>query len=225
VPDCRSIRRRRRTRTRPGLTREHVLRAAIELADEVGVESLTMRRLGQALGVEAMSLYNHVAGKDDLLDGILEVLVDGIVRVPEQPAWRTAMREQALAARAVVLAHPWLPGLAIARSAAHPAILRYAESIMGLLQAGGLSNQLVHDGMHVLGSRVLGFAQDLFDPDQIKGRPGSEPEAIRPDRYPRLFRAMQGVRHDNEEEFVFGLALILDGLERRRLEAEQGSTA
>ena len=178
-----------------------------------------MRRLGQALGVEAMSLYNHVGGKDDLLDGILELVVDGIARIPELPAWRQTMREQSLAARAVVLAHPWLPGLAIARSAAHPAILRYADWIMGLLQAGGLPNQLVHDGMHVLGSRVLGFAQDLFDPDQVKERPGEELEEIRPDRYPRLFRAIQGVRHDNEEEFAFGLDLILDGLERRRLDA------
>jgi len=224
VPDRPTTRPRRRSRTRAGLTREHVLNAAIELADEAGVEALTMRRLGQALGVEAMSLYNHVGGKDDLLDGILGLVVDGIARIPELPAWRTAMREQALAARAVVLAHPWLPGLAIARSAAHPAILRYADWIMGLLQAGGLPNQLVHDGMHVLGSRVLGFAQDLFDPDQVKGRPGAELEEIRPDRYPRLFRAIQGVRHDNEAEFAFGLDLILDGLEHRRLDAARAPT-
>jgi hypothetical protein len=72
--------------------------------------------------------------------------------------------------------------------------------------------------MHVLGSRVLGFAQDLFDPDQAKGRPGGDLEEIRPDRYPRLFRAIQGVHHDNEEEFAFGVDLILDGLERRRLD-------
>lgn len=219
MPDRSTTRPRRRSRIRAGLTREHVLNAAIELADEAGVEAITMRRLGQALGVEAMSLYNHVGGKDDLLDGILALVVDGIARIPEGPAWRTAMRDQALAARAAVLAHPWLPGLAIARSAAHPAILRYADWIMGLLQAGGLPNQLVHDGMHVLGSRVLGFAQDLFDPDQVKVRPGGDLEEIRPDRYPRLFRAIQGVHHDNEEEFAFGLDLILDGLERRRLDA------
>lgn len=193
-----------------------MLRAAINLADEAGVEALTMRRLGRTLGVEAMSLYNHVAGKGDLLDGMLELLVDGIPRVPEQPRWRPAMREQVLAARAVVLAHPWLPGLAIARSAANAAILRYADWIMGLLGAGGLPNQLIHDGMHVLGSRVLGFAQDIFDPNELRGRLAGQLQEITPDRYPRMFRAIEGVHHDDEEEFVFGLDLILDGLERRR---------
>ncbi|MBA3876873.1 MAG: TetR family transcriptional regulator [Anaerolinea sp.] len=208
---------RTRARARPGLTREHVLRAAIELADEAGVEALTMRRLGRTLGVEAMSLYHHVDGKSDLLDGMMELLVDGIPRVPEQPAWRTAMREQILAARSVVLAHPWLPGLAIARSAANAAILRYADWIMGLLLAGGLPNQLIHDGMHVLGSRVLGFAQDIFDPNELRGRLAGQLQELRPDLYPRLFEAIKGVHHDDEEEFEFGLDLILDGLERAHI--------
>lgn len=206
----------------PSLTRERVLQAAIELADTAGVRAVTMRRLGQELGVEAMSLYNHVAGKGALIDGMLEVLIDGIPRVPERPDWRPAMRDQVLAARAVVLAHRWLPGLVVERSAANAAILRYADWIMGLLMAGDLPNQLIHDGMHVLGSRVLGFAQDIFDPGELQERLADELQELRPDLYPRLFRAIQGVRHQDEEEFVFGLDLILDGLERRRIELLEG---
>lgn len=213
-----SVGARRARGGQPSLSRDRVLQAAIDLADASGVRAVTMRRLGQELGVEAMSLYNHVAAKGALIDGMLEVLIDGIPRVPARPDWRPAMRDQVLAARAVVLAHRWLPGLVIERSAANAAILRYADWIMGLLMAGDLPNQLIHDGMHVLGSRVLGFAQDIFDPGELKERLADELQELRPDLYPRLFRAIQGVRHQDEVEFVFGLDLILDGLERRRIE-------
>ncbi len=207
------------------LNRERVLRAAIGLADAHGLEAVTMRRLGQALGVEAMSLYNHVHGKDDLVDGMLSLLLDGIPRVPERPDWRGAVREQALAARSVVLSHRWLRTLVVERTAGSLAILRYLDWLVGLLQAGGLSNQLIHDGVHVLGSRTLGFAQDIFDPEAFQQRVADGRIEVRPEVYPRMFRALDGVHHRDDEEFAFGLDLILDGLEARRVREARAADA
>jgi AcrR family transcriptional regulator len=198
------------------LSRDRILRAAVELADDGGIESVTMRRLGQALGVEAMSLYHHVASKDDVLDGMVDVLVGDIAPPAQGSDWRTAIRERAQSARRLLAEHPWAPRLITSRSRLSPAILRYMDGVMGSLLAGGLSSQLAHLALHVIGSRVLGFTQELFDPTDL----GPEVAKIfQPDwsgQYHSLASVLHDVSHDDDAEFEFGLDLILDGLERVR---------
>lgn len=116
---------RRKARLRAPLSRERVLRAAITLADKGGIESLTMRKLGQALGVEAMSLYRHVANRDEILDGIVEEII-GEIEVPAKGAgWKSAMRRRAISAHEVILRHPWASTLIESRVLLSPAMLRY----------------------------------------------------------------------------------------------------
>jgi AcrR family transcriptional regulator len=208
------------------LSKERLLRAAIDLADKGGIESLSMRKLGQELGVEAMSLYNHVRGKDDILDGIADVVVSEIEECPSGADWKTSMRQRVISARKVLLRHPWAPRVIQSRASPSPAMLRYLESVIRILREGGFSIDMAHHAMHVLGSRVLGFTQDLFDDSEELG-PGPEVAAILArelgDKYPYLTEMAMVVSHDgglggcdDEVEFEFALDLILDGLERFR---------
>lgn len=211
------MRREERRGRRADLSRERIVRAAIEIADEEGVEALSMRRIGQRLGVEAMSLYNHVPGKDAVLDGMVDLLVEQIELPPGDASWRDAMLGRALAARRVILAHPWARRLVAARSTTSRAILGYMDGIVGAFRAAGFSNQLTHDATHLISSRVFGFTQDIFDPNEIPPAGASLwTEALGSGAYPRIAASLDGVTHDDEREFVFGLELILDGLERAR---------
>ena len=204
-------------RRRAPLTRDRVLRAAIELADENGLEALTMRRLARRVGVEAMSLYNHVAGKDDILDGVVDLLVGGIEVPPDDVDWRTAIRDRALAARRMARAHPWAVRLIAARSPASRGIIRYLDGVVGAFRRAGFPNQLIHDALHLISSRALGFTQDVFDPNGIPPDAVAVFEAeMRSGGYPHIVAALAGVTHDDDAEFAFGLDLILDGLERVR---------
>jgi AcrR family transcriptional regulator len=214
------------TGRRSPLTKDRVLRAAVALADEGGIEALSMRRLGQELGVEAMALYRHVRNKDDLLDGAIEVVVGEIEVVGPARDWQATLRAQTRAARAVMLLHPWAPKVIVERPTVGPALLRYLDSIMRTLAGGGFGIELAHHALHVLGSRVLGFTQDPFD--ESTG-PQPEPEvaaamarAMAVD-YPHLGELAAAASHDgvlggcdDDVEFAFGVDLILDGLERRR---------
>src|SRR5437764_3137921 len=153
------------------LSRARVLRAAVKVADERGIESLTMRRLAEELGAEAMSLYYHVAKKDDVLDGVADAIATEIneavdqLDVPAEAAgWKTAVRQRILAAREVLLRHPWAPGVFETRTTMSPATLRYYDRLVGLMRAGGFSYDLAHRALHALGSRALGFTQELFAP-------------------------------------------------------------
>ena len=202
--------------SRRPLTRERVLRAAIDLADAEGVDALTMRRLGQALGVEAMSLYNHVASKDDILNGIVDVLVGEIPLAPGGTDWRAALRAQSLAARDLVRRHAWAPQLITSRTTMSPAMVTYMDAVVGTLHGGGLSHDLTHNAMHVLGSRILGFTMELFDPTDLGPEVASILRETTTDRYPHLAATLGQVHHDDDVEFAFGLDLILDGLERSR---------
>ena len=139
-----------------------ILEAAVAAADEGGLEGLSMRRLGQALGVDPMALYRHVRDKDDLLDGLRDVVLGDIPVVEPEPDWRAAMRRQTLGAREVMRRHPWAPRLLEDR-AQGPSIIAYVDVILGIFHAGGLSTALAHHALHVLGSRVVGFTQDLFE--------------------------------------------------------------
>jgi AcrR family transcriptional regulator len=214
------------------LSRGRVLDTGIALADAEGIDALTMRRLGRELGVEAMALYRHVRHKDDLLDGVVEAIVGEIE--PAQPGddWKRALRTQILGARAVMLRHPWARRVLEERGVGGPATLAYIESVLGILRAGGFSVDLAHHALHVLGSRILGFNQDLFEdstPDPATApanAPPPEDDPIRSGRmasvYPRITELATQVTHDgvlgacdDDFEFAFGLDLILDGLERQ----------
>jgi AcrR family transcriptional regulator len=215
---------------RKPLSRERVLRAAVELADERGIEALTMRSLGQALGVEAMSLYNHVSNKEDLLDGVVEVVGEELVAAIEElprGEWKDTMRRWILTAREVLLRHRWAPAVLETRRQPPPPIMRYYDSLLGLMLEGGFSMDLAHHAMHALGSRALGFSQELFVTDDDGVDPDVMAVMIRQTAsvYPNLAELLKVVYHDpdttlggcdDQFEFEFGLDLLLDGLERLR---------
>jgi AcrR family transcriptional regulator len=211
---------------RTPLSKERVLRAAIDLADKGGIESLSMRRLAQELGVEAMSLYNHVRNKDDLLDGIVDGVVSEIELAPTRADWKPSMRKQVMAARSVLQRHPWAPRVLESRGTMSPAMLGYMDSVIALLRNGGFSIDMAHHAIHVMGSRVLGFTQDLFD-DSARAAPDPQAAATFArdfaGRYPYAAEMAVAASHDgalggcdDDAEFEFGLELILDGLDRVR---------
>ncbi|HJW48066.1 MAG TPA: TetR/AcrR family transcriptional regulator C-terminal domain-containing protein [Candidatus Limnocylindria bacterium] len=219
------------TRTEPSaeprmpLSKERVLRAAVALADKGGIESLSMRKLAQELGVEAMSLYNHVRNKDDILDGIVDVILGEIELPPTTTNWKTSMRQTVLSARKVLLAHPWAPRVLESRKNPSPATFQYFESVIGILRTGGFSVDQAHHALHVLGSRVLGFTQELFkDSDELASGPEAEAMyAQMAQTFPYMIEMAMAVTHegglggcDDDVEFVYALDLILDGLARAR---------
>jgi len=222
----------RGTRTTPSLDRERILAVAVELADEDGIDALSMRRLGQRLGVDPMSLYYHVGDKDDLLDGLGDTVVGEIERPSGEHAgdWRASLRETILAARSTMLRHPWAAGVIESRATPGPATMRHMELVLATLRAGGFSLGLAHHALHVLGSRVLGFSQDLFDDRGASDPPPDEAARMArawAEAFPNIAELAIAVRHDgglggcdDDVEFRFGLDLILDGLERRRVAAD-----
>ena len=214
---------------RTPLSRDRVLRAAVAIADADGVDSVTMRRVGDALGAEAMSLYYHVANKGALLDGIVELVMTEINDVVDRidlpgPDWKQAMRRRILSAREIMLQHPWAPRLFETRTAMSPAVVRYHDRLVGLMRAGGFSYDLAHHALHALGSRALGFSQELFDPSARAGAESDRMLADLADQLPNLAGMLGAIAHDDpdstlgwcddQEEFEFCLDLILDGLDR-----------
>jgi AcrR family transcriptional regulator len=209
---------------RAPLTRDRVLQVAIELADRGGIDALSMRKLGQELGVDAMALYRHVRNKDDLLDGLIEVIVGQIDRPQPGDGWKASLREQAMAARRVMLRHPWARQVLEERGTGGPATLARIEVALAALRDGGFTIELAHHALHVLGSRIFGFTQDLFEegPDEPSPEIAAvQARALAP--YPRVSELAQAVGHegvlgrcDDDVEFAFGLDLILDGLEGLR---------
>jgi len=211
------------TERRTPLTRERVLGTAIELADRDGIEALSMRKLGQALHVDAMALYRHVRNKDDMLDGIVEVLIAEIERPATTADWKATLRAQSMAARQVMLRHPWARRVLEDRPKGGPVFLAYIESVLTTMREGGFSVELAHHVLHVMGSRIFGFNQDLLED---KAPPPSAEQAALMIRalapYPHVVEMAQSVSHDgvlgpcdDDVEFAFGLDLILDGLERQ----------
>jgi AcrR family transcriptional regulator len=217
------------TQPRVPLTKERVLQAAIDLADRDGIEALSMRRLAHELGVEAMSLYNHVRNKEDLLDGVADAVVGAIEVSTADANWKSAMRERVIRARTVMLRHPWAPDVIKARVSPGPATLAYMEAALAILREASFSVDLAHHSMHVLGSRILGFNQDLFDDSSEQG-PSPESAALlvrqMAEAFPYIAELSVAISHDgglggcdDDVEFAFGLDLILDGLERLRRSA------
>jgi len=209
---------------RAPLSRARVLESAVGLADREGIDAVSMRRLGQELGIEAMSLYTHIRGKEDLLDGMVDMVVAEIPVDAAGPDWRTTLRHQILAARSVMLRHRWAARIIETRNEPGPAILAYMETATGIIRDGGFTVDLTHHAMHVLGSRVLGFNQDLFDDSGVPDPKAAAAFAAQmASAYPNIAAIAGAASHegglggcDDDYEFAFGLDLILDGLERRR---------
>jgi AcrR family transcriptional regulator len=203
-----------RAKARAPLSREAVLRAAIEIADRDGIDAVTMRRLGEQLGVEAMSLYHHVRGKDDVVTGMVDTLIGGIPLPPPASSWKATIRDRAMAARAHLAPHEWARALIGTRRGPSAATLRHIDWVVGVLRDGGLAPALVHSAVHLLGSRMFGFTDEAFSEAPRPEEAKTLNALVRSGDYPALTSAMKGVHHDDETEFAFGLDLILDGLER-----------
>jgi AcrR family transcriptional regulator len=209
------------------LSKERVLGAAVALADAQGVEALSMRKLAQELGVVPMALYKHVANKDELLDGMVDVIVGEIDPPAGATDWKTAMRRRVLSARGALLRHPWASRVMESRTSPTPAVLAYMDSMIGMFRAGGFSIDLTHHAMHAMGSRLLGFSQELFDETADVG-PGMDAETLRElaGTFPHITELVVAITHDqasvvgvgcdDQFEFEFALDLMLDGLERLR---------
>ena len=205
------------------LTRDLVLRTALEMLDEEGVQALSMRQLGTRLGVEAMSLYNHVASKDDILDGALDLVVEEIAIPWPGTPWREAMRERASSALEAFRRHPWAPALMDSRLSSHPARLRYFDTILGILLGAGFSFEQAGRAFSLLDSYVYGFGQQRSNmaPPGEDDAQSKRAEAFRAnmpvEAYPHLERMAAWTMeagYDEAGDFEFGLSLILDGLER-----------
>jgi AcrR family transcriptional regulator len=209
-------------RRRP-LSRDRVLRAAIGLADEGGLESVSMRKLGQVLRVEAMSLYKHVANKDDILDGIADLVV-GDFEVPSIDAdWKTAIRRSAISAHRVLLRHPWASSLIESRLNAGPGRMRYLDAMIGVLSAAGFTMPLVIRTIMVLDSHTYGFVlQEMawsFDTENAPEMAAAFARGLPANEYPNLLAMAEMAATTPRAvsaDFEFGLDLILDGLERLR---------
>lgn len=210
---------------RAPLGRERVLRAALHLADERGIDSLTMRELGRRLGVEAMSLYNHVENKDDVLDGMVDLVVSEIDLPSGDVDWREAMRGRAVSAREVFARHPWASALVDSRESSGPERMRYLDWVIGTLRGAGFSVELAVRAFSAIDSYVYGFGRQQFN--MSAGEGDATPEemaeaflsAIPADVYPHLSEVtehMLRAGYDEHADFEFGLGLILDGLERAR---------
>jgi AcrR family transcriptional regulator len=213
---------------RPALSRERVLGAAVGLADREGLSALSMRALAAELGVEAMSLYHHVSGKEALLDGMVDLVFAEIYRPREARDWADEMRARAHSARDVLTRHPWALGLMDSRSAPGIETLRHHDAVLGCLRAGGFSVPLAAHAFAVLDAHLYGFLlQELSLPfttaDDLQALAGSIFGDLPPDALPHMVELARehvlvpGYRFG--DEFDYGLDLILDGL-RRRLAAE-----
>jgi AcrR family transcriptional regulator len=221
------------TRTRVPLSRERILGTAVAFADRQGVDSLSMRRLAQELDVVPMALYKHLANKEEMLDGMLDVVVGEIDPPRTDTDWKTAVRERILSARRALLRHPWASRVMETRTQPTPVVMAYMDSMIGMFVAGGFSIDLTHHVLHAMGSRLMGFSQELFT-DQSDPDTPMQPEMIEAmaATYPSIYELYLAVSHDDssvvgpgcddQSEFEFSLDLMLDGIERLR-QAESGS--
>ncbi|MCP5024449.1 MAG: TetR family transcriptional regulator [bacterium] len=204
---------------RKPLSKERVLSVALDLADETGLDSLSMRRLGQELGVQAMSLYKHVANKDDILDGIVDLVAAEIELPGIGGDWRIAMQKRATSAHRVLMRHPWATMLIVSRANVGPAMLRYVEATIGCLHTAGFSYAMADHAWNAIDAYVYGFTlQKLnfpFQPEEYAEIAKAYLPSIPVEKYPHLnglsCQVIEG-KHDGVQEFEFGLDLILDGL-------------
>lgn len=223
----------RKAATRVPLSEERILRAAIALADDGGIEALSMRKLAQELGVEAMSLYNHVANKAELVDGIVDLVVSEIELPSAEEAWDVSIRKCAISAHEAFLRHPWACSLAMSPNstrAPRPPRLAYMEWLLGRLREGGFSPELTYHAYHALDAHILGFtlwqlghsaaARDFGSGQSLADLAADFLRDIRGGGYPYLAEHVeQHIDPPSDgvvSEFEFGLDIILEGLERLR---------
>lgn len=218
------------------LSRSRLFAAAVEIADAEGLSAVTMRRVAAAVGVEAMSMYHHLSGKDALLEGLLDSVVaeiDGLIRAIEENEppldWQQTLRRRFLAARTVMLQHPWAPGLIGTRTTIPVSVYGIYESLLATMVESGFSYQLAHRALHTFGSMPLGFVQELFTPAATGG--GTDVELSEDElsamatMLPHVTAMIASEIHkndgdmlglcDSQGEFEFTLDLILDGFARR----------
>lgn len=206
------------------LTRQRILDAAMTIADTEGLDAITMRRLGQATNVEAMSLYKHVADKDEILDGLLERVLEAIELPQPGEHWRDAMTRRAHSARNVFSRHPWAVGLLESRAQnSSPLRLAYFDSILGALCAAGFSHQLAMRAFSMLDAYIYGYILQehnlAFRDDASLQEVGADLLRQMANRYPHLTAVTQHVLlvgYDHTTEFAFGLELLIDALNRAR---------
>jgi AcrR family transcriptional regulator len=218
---------------RTPLNKERILEAAIRLADESGIEALTMRKLARELGVEAMSLYNHVPNKSALVDAMADTVM-GEIELPEAQDWRAAIRACAVSAHDALLRHPWAPPYVMAPTA-EPSVatprLHYMEWLMRRLREAGFSPELTYSAYHALDGHILGFtmwqlghatsAAALLGDREVAEWAGEFLRKLPAENFPHFAEHVQqhlaAQKGDGAREFEFALDLILDGLEQRRL--------
>lgn len=212
-----------KARKRTPLSRARILKRALSIADKKGIDGLSMRSLARALRVEAMSLYNHVKNKEDLLDGMVELVV-GEIEVPQIGAdWKDAMRKRALSAHTVLMNHPWAASLLMSRINVGPLMLRYVDATLGTLVSAGFSYAMADHAWNALDSYIYGFTlQRLnfpFAPDEYRDVAEEYIPQVPMDKYPFLMGLSEQViagLHDGIHDISFGLEFILDGLAAKR---------
>jgi AcrR family transcriptional regulator len=207
---------------RQTLNRDRVLEGAVALADEIGIEALTIRRLAEVLGTKPMTIYYHVPSKDEIVDGMVEVVFSEIDKPPADEDWRSAIRRRCVSARTVISRHPWAAPLMESRTSPGPENLGHHEAVLACLRRGGLSWQMTAHAYAVLDAFVYGFAfQEATLPRQVEGEfvevARDIAAAFDPGAFPNLvdFTVNHVFQPGYEfgDSFEFGLDLILDGIE------------
>lgn len=208
--------------SRPHLTRDRVIERAVTLADAIGVEALTIRRLAAALDVKPMTIYHYVDGKDAILDGMVDYVFREIDLPPDGIHWKAAIRQRAASARTVLARHPWAAPLMESRRTPGPATLRHHDAVLGCFRAGGLSVEMTAHAYALIDAFIYGFALQEASLPATGGEEMAElaqamTESMPAGDYPNLeeFTREHVLQpgYDFGREFEFGLQLILDGLE------------
>ena len=224
------------TQTRTPLNRERVALAGVRLADESGLDSLSMRNLAQELGVVPMALYKHVGNKEELLDEMINAIVLEIDPLPADYEWKSALRHRILSSRQALLRHPWAPHVIESRQGASPIVLDYMDSLIGIFIKAGFSLDLTHYAMHALGSRMWGFIQEVFPTPAAPSDPEEQAAMFAQfaARYPNIIELATAASHpdgsqitqgcDDQFEFEFALDLLLDGFDRLHQNAWSSQT-
>ncbi|HEY2355325.1 MAG TPA: TetR/AcrR family transcriptional regulator C-terminal domain-containing protein [Gaiellaceae bacterium] len=212
-------------KTRKPLSRDRILEAALAHADEHGIDALSMRKLGGALGYEAMSLYNHVANKDGLLDGMVD-LVLAEMELPRAEDGLDGIRKAAISAHAALRRHPWAAGALMTPARVRPLRLAFMDGLLGGLRGAGFSPETTYHAYHVIDAHIIGFSlwqstHDFAMPDEITADIRGFLDRMLPiETYPDLHA--HGMQHldpgslEDTSAFEYGLDLILESLERRR---------
>jgi len=212
---------------RTPLTRARVLLTAVALADEIGLDALTMRRLAERLDVEVMSLYYHLPNKDAVFGGMVDLVFDetakALAATAQPEHWKAALRARILTSRSVMVRHTWAPALIDSRTSMGLPLASYVDAVIAIMRDGGFTMDQIHHGLHALGSRVYGYVQEPAEPDGSQAQ-GSDALAAMAAAVPNLVGMLMEVSHgdpsttlgwcDDQFEFEFGLDLLLDGLER-----------